>query len=149
MTPAFSRVWDKSLAKSTDWLKELAAALGWDDPHLALQALRSVLHALRDRLPPDEAADLASQLPSLIKGVYFDGWDPSATPVKYRTAEEFLAVVRRPFHAGPLVSETERVTRAVFTLLARHVTAGEIGDVRGSLPAELAELWPAGLSGRA
>jgi uncharacterized protein (DUF2267 family) len=35
------------------------------------------------------------------------------------------------------------MTRAVFRLLARHVTSGEVEDIRGDLPAELAEFWPA------
>ena len=107
-----------------------------------LLALRSVLHALRDRLPPDEAVELAAQLPLLIKGVYFDGWNPSATPVRIRSAEEFFARVLGPFQRGLLHADVERITRSVFKLLAERVSPGEIRDVRGALPAELAQLWP-------
>lgn len=139
---ATRQVWDTTLAKSDRWLEELGEELGWIDPQLTLLALRSVLHALRDRLPPDEAVQLAAQLPLLIKGIYFDGWDPSATPVKARSREVFFAMVRGPLQGGVLESDVERVTRAVFRLLARHVSAGEIGDVRGMLPAEVAALWP-------
>jgi uncharacterized protein (DUF2267 family) len=35
------------------WLNELMAELGWDDRHRAYQALRAVLHALRDHLTVD------------------------------------------------------------------------------------------------
>jgi uncharacterized protein (DUF2267 family) len=34
------------------------------------------------------------------------------------------------------------VIRAVFRVLADHVSQGEIRDVRLVLPAELAEFWP-------
>jgi len=34
------------------------------------------------------------------------------------------------------------VTRAVFKIIADHVSQGEIHDVRMILPPELAELWP-------
>jgi hypothetical protein len=39
--------------------------------------------------------------------------------------------------------DAERLTRAVFRLIADRVSEGEIRDVRGMLPSEVAELWPA------
>ena len=51
------------------WLKELADELGWADRERVYHALRSVLHALRNRLTVDEAADLGAQLPLLIRGL--------------------------------------------------------------------------------
>lgn len=139
---SMSHVWDKALATSRVWLEQLDEQLGWNDAGATLLALRSVLHALRDRLPPDEAVELAAQLPLLIKGVYFDGWNPSATPARIRSREEFFARVRGPFEHGLLAADVERVTRSVFKLLAERVSQGEIRDVRGALPAELAQLWP-------
>lgn len=139
---SISQVWDRTLTKSNDWIKQLGAELGWEDANTTLLALRSVLHALRDRLPLDEAVELAAQMPLLIKGVYFDGWNPSATPMKARTREEFFSLVRRPFPGGITQADLDRMTRAVFKLLADHVPEGEIRDVRGVLPTELAELWP-------
>ncbi|HEY7682525.1 MAG TPA: DUF2267 domain-containing protein [Gemmatimonadales bacterium] len=141
---SISQVWEKSLVKSNEWLKELGAELGWQDPHAIFLALRSVLHALRDRLPPSEAADLAAQLPLLIKGVYFDGWRPGAPPAKVRSREEFFRLVMQPLARGFPEPDPERVTRAVFRILAEHVSQGEIRDVRLVLPAELADLWPTG-----
>jgi uncharacterized protein (DUF2267 family) len=142
MTSA-SQPWESALQKSNEWLNQLAQELGAGGANTALLALRSVLHALRDRLPPTEAVNLAAQLPLLIKGVYFDGWRPSATPVKARTKAAFLGLVVK--HAGGRMAEdeAERMTRAVFRVLAGHVTSGEVEDVRGALPAELAEFWPA------
>jgi len=141
MTQA-SQIWDKALQRGGLWVKELADELSWADMSHALHALRSVLHALRDRLPVNEAAQLAAQLPLLIKGVYYDGWNPSRTPVKARTKEEFLALVKQPLERGIPGADAERVTRAVFRLLASHVSEGEILDIRGILPQELLELWP-------
>lgn len=142
MTSA-AHVWDKTLSKGTEWLTTLGCELACQNAHVTLFALRSVLHALRDRLPPDEAVDLAAQMPLIIKGLYFDGWDPSATPVKARTKEEFLALVKKRLQRGVLDADPERVTGAVFKLIAERVSEGEVRDVRGILPAEIAELWPA------
>ncbi len=137
-----SQVWEKALQKSNLWLKELADELAWANMNNTLLALRSVLHALRDRLPTNEAAQLAAQLPLLIKGVYYDGWDPSEMPVKARTKEEFLALVKKPMERSLPDVDAERVTRAVFRLIASRVSEGEILDVRGILPQEIVELWP-------
>jgi uncharacterized protein (DUF2267 family) len=41
--------------------------------------LRATLHALRDRLIIDEVAQLSAQLPMLIRGLYYKGWDPTKT----------------------------------------------------------------------
>jgi len=138
-----AHVWDKTLSKGNEWLTKLGYELACQNAHVTLFALRSVLHALRDRLPPDEAVDLAAQMPLIIKGLYFDGWDPSATPVKARTKEEFLALVTKRLQRGVLDADPERVTRAVFKLIAERVSAGEVRDVRDILPAAIAELWPA------
>ncbi|WP_280138161.1 DUF2267 domain-containing protein [Allgaiera indica] len=59
--------------------------------------LRATLHAVRDLLSPDEAADLSAQLPLLIRGTYYDGWGPSRTPVHPRGKAVFLARVAGEF----------------------------------------------------
>ena len=137
-----SHVWDRAIHKANAWLQELDGALGWGDLDATLLALRSVLHALRDRLTPNEAVQLAAQLPLLLKGVYFDGWRPSVTPRRTRTRQDFLDAVRAPLIRGIPEADPERVTRAVFRLLDEHVSGGEIADVRGVLPAEWMDLWP-------
>jgi uncharacterized protein (DUF2267 family) len=63
--------------------------------------------------------------------------------VRARTKAEFLDLVRRRLERGILDPDPERVTRAVFKLVAQRVSEGEIGDVRDVLPDEVAELWPA------
>ena len=138
-----SHVWDRTVHKANAWLQELDGELGWGDLDATLLALRAVLHALRDRLTPNEAVQLAAQLPLLIKGVYFDGWRPSTTPQRMRSREEFLDMVRRPLLRGIPEADPEQVTRAVFRLLDEHVSGGEISDVRSVMPAEWSDLWPA------
>ena len=86
------------------WLKELMEELGWDDRYHAYRALAVVLHALRDRLPVAEAADLGAQLPTLIRGFYYEGWTPAGKPVKARKREDFLAQITEAFPGNPDVS---------------------------------------------
>ncbi len=109
----------------------------------AYHALRAVLHALRDRLTIDEAADLGAQLPLLIRGLYYEGWDPSRTPVKERHRETFLRHIAAAFPHDPEVYP-EGIAWAVFKVLERHVSSGEIKDVLHVLPKEIRSLWPGG-----
>ncbi len=132
---------DKAVHKAFIWLDEIMKELGTDDRHRAYLALRGTLHALRDRLNADEAAQLAAQLPVLIRGIYYEGWDPSKTPVKIRHKEAFLERIAREFTQEPDL-DAEAVARAVFKTLERHITPGEIEDIQRMLPKELRELWP-------
>jgi len=102
-----------------------------------------VLHALRDRLSVDEVAQLGAQLPIFIRGVYYEGWNPAQTPVKSRGKELFLRQVRQAFaHTKNPDVDEEHVTRAIFRVLCKHVSKGEIDQVKAMLPRELREFWP-------
>jgi uncharacterized protein (DUF2267 family) len=132
---------DATLHKTNRWLKELMQELAWDDRHKAYFALRATLHALRDRLTVEEVAQLGAQLPMLIRGFYYEAWDPTGKPVKERHQEQFLARIRQQFRGDERI-DPETVARAVFKLLAARVTEGEIEDVKHVMPAEIRALWP-------
>jgi uncharacterized protein (DUF2267 family) len=115
--------------------------LGCDDRHKAYLALRATLHATRDRLTVEEVAQFGAQFPMLIRGFYYEGWDPTGKPLRERHKEQFLARISQEFRGdGPI--DPERVARAVFKVLAGRVSEGEIDDVKHVLPAELRDLWP-------
>ena len=124
---------ERNVEKTNLWLKDLADELETDDRQAAYRALRAFLHAVRDRLTVDEAAQLAAQLPDLIRGIYYEGWVPSKTPLTYRSLDEFL---RRVSEEAVLAGETEAsyAATAAARVLHRHVSEGEIEDVLGMLP---------------
>ena len=124
------------------WLKELSDNGELADSQESLAVLRAVLHHLRDRLTLEEAVDLGAQLPTMIRGIYYEGWRPSKTPTKARSLQDFVdEVSAREF---PNAVPVERAIRDVFALLAHHCDPGEISDVIGQLPSELKTLWPKG-----
>jgi len=141
MTVASIDVFETTLHKTNTWLKELMDELGWDDRHAAYLALRATLHALRDRLTVEEVAQLGAQLPMLIRGFYYEGWDPTDKPVRERRPEAFLLWVAQEFPSKGLI-DSEPMVRAVFRMLARRVSEGEIEDVKHVLPAGIREFWP-------
>lgn len=135
-------VFDSTLKKTSIWLNRIMEQMGWDDRHHAYITLRGVLHALRDRLTPEEAADLGAQLPMLVRGFYYEGWNPAHTPLKFKHKQEFLERVSREARFLEGSEDTEKAASAVFRVLTDHVSSGEIGQVKSQLPAEVRELWP-------
>lgn len=130
----------RSVEKTHIWLNELAGELGEkDDQAAAYRVLRAYLHALRDRLTIDESAQLAAQLPDLVRGIYYEGWVPARTPIKYRTEEEFFDRVADDAQLSG-GGEAAHACAAASRVLRRHVTEGELEDVQALLPKKLKTL---------
>ena len=109
-----------AIQKTQEWLKELSDNGELADSQESLAVLRAVLHGLRDRLTMGEAVDLGAQLPTMIRGIYYEGWQPSRTPTKVRSRQEFVDDVS----AGefPNAVPVEQAIRDVFALLAPTAT---------------------------
>jgi uncharacterized protein (DUF2267 family) len=134
---------DRTVQKTNEWLNELTAFHDGLDREKAYLVLRASLHALRDRLTPEEAAQLGAQLPMLIRGFYYEGWRPTGKPVKQRHKEEFLAQLEKALD-GYGLGRAEDIARIVFRLLDRRISAGEMEDVRQGLPREIRDLFNGG-----
>lgn len=132
---------DRAVQQANEWVNELKHILSVPSQQSAYAALRAVLHQLRDRLPVAEAADLGAQLPALIRGIYYEGWQPARTPQQIHHAQEFIDDLMRKL-TGHDEIHAESAVRAVFFLLSQHVSAGEIDDVISSLPDEIKAFWP-------
>ncbi len=124
-----------------EWLNELGNAVNWDDEQRSYRLLRVTLQTLRDWLDVNEASQLGAQLPTLIRGIYYEGWHPAGTPVAARGRQDFFARIEAAFKADPIDDAGDAVT-CVFKLLNRRISKGEIEDVRMRLPSALRELWP-------
>jgi len=141
MSDSVTRNINSAVQKTYEWLVDVEQELHTDDRQVAYHALRAVLHALRDRLPVEEAAHLAAELPVFLRGLYYEGWRPCHKPDKLDFAG-FLARVAASYEAGPSLDPL-RITHAVMAVLDRRVAAGEMNDIRGALPKNFIELWPA------
>jgi uncharacterized protein (DUF2267 family) len=124
------------------WINELDELLGWRNKRRSYRLLRTVLQTVRDWLPTNEAADFAAQLPTLLRGVYYEHWRPATTPVQQRDRAAFVARIDHAFVGDPIIYSPEAIS-LVFELLSRKLGAGEIEDVRHAFPADLRALWPA------
>ena len=132
---------DRSVHVTNTWLSEISEAMDHPDRQVAYHALRGVLFALRDRMIVEEAVQLAAQLPTFIRGVYFEGYKPADKPLTYRNRDEFLERVEAELQQGRPASP-EAAAQAVFSVLSRHVSPGEVEDARQMLPESIRSLWP-------
>lgn len=130
-----------ALAETEVWIDEFIELAGWHDRDLAFKAFVSGLHAFRDSLPWDEAANVAAYFPPLLRGVYFEGWHPASRSLPLAARNIFFERIRDAVHQEPGV-EPEQVTRALFGLLARRLPQSELEDVKAVAPEELHAFWP-------
>jgi len=134
------RQFDQTIQETNTWLNEISEDLGHPDRHMAYHALRGTLFALRDRLPVSECCNFASQLPMLIRGIFFEGYRPIGKPIKYGRDEFLEHVAQELQQAGG--ANAEEAIHSVIRVLLRHVSEGEMKQVHDVLPADLQKLWP-------
>jgi len=132
---------DSTVQKTHEWLRDIKQGLGFDNDRAAYAALRAALHGVRDLLSTDQVAQFGAQLPTLLRGIYYEGWNPVSTSAPSRQRHDFLETVRHELREHLELRDTDRVTRIVFGVVAKHVTPGEIEKIVHSLPREVRALW--------
>ena len=128
---------DRSIAKVNTWMADIDKEFGTDNRQLAYRVVRAWLHGLRDRLTVEVAAHFAAQLPELLRGVFYDGWNPSHVPAKYGRAEYVTRFARE---ARIHDTDVGKAAPAVTAVARRHMSAGVVDEAFGLLPADLREL---------
>ena len=112
---------------------------GQADREAAKVGSAAVLHALRDRLLPTEAAQAVAQLPRALKEVWKAGDAPGHKPLKMNR-QEFYERVRR--EAGlKTIREARFLIIGVFAALKEQLSPGEADDVCAQLPRDLKDVW--------
>ncbi len=125
---------DRAVQTANTWLIEVSRTMEDDDRQHAYRTIRAWLHTLRDRLPVDIAANFGAQLPVLLRGIYYEGWDPSDTPVKY---DREAYINRFAYEAAVPEAGVEKAARAVSTTVLRHTSPGQLDEVLKALPHDL------------
>lgn len=130
-------VFDRAVRTSATWLADVAEVFGTDDRRFAYRAIRAWLHAVRDRLTVPEAVHFGAQLPELLRGVYYEGWNPVRTPVKYGP-DEFVSRFARE---ARIPEADVRWTAARISLIMQaHLSPGQLDHALAQLPAWLRDI---------
>ena len=131
---------ESTTQKTHEWIARIAEALHMEKRD-AWKSLRAVLQTLRDRLPAELAVHFGAQLPMLVRGLYYEGWEPSKVPIKM-SREEFLAVVQSRIIADRVIDPVETVQN-VLAIVANHMGGGEMHKVMEAFPGDMQSLFPA------
>ena len=134
MTTTKASVFDHAVHAANAWLRDVADEFDTEDRHFAYRVLRAWLHLLRDRLTVEASAHFTAQLPELLRGIYYDAWDPSAVPQRYGVAEYESRFAR---DATISQRDVHRAATAVTAVAQRHLSPGQIDKVFGQLPEDL------------
>lgn len=132
-------IFNETLHKTDLWLRDISTELDCS-MYQAHIALRATLQALRERLPADELAHFSSHLPTLLRGVLFEGWQPNVAPVKAHGLNDFLAMVSANSR-GAFDKRIERTVLAVLKVISNRVSEGEVVDLIGCMPQDIQEFW--------
>ncbi|MEY4615162.1 MAG: hypothetical protein RJB66_122 [Pseudomonadota bacterium] len=127
-------VFDQSVDKAREWISELHEELHWISADSVYHLLRAVLQTLRDQISIDEGAHLSAQLPLVLRGTFYECWDPKLLLPKGLGKEEFIAEVKHKMGlAGLPKYDIEKGVLGALLLIKRHVDRGEMDDVIGAL----------------
>ena len=125
---------DHAMHIAHTWVNDVAKEFDTDDREFAYGVLRAWLHTLRDRLTVEAAAHFAAQLPDLIRGVFYAGWDPSAVPVKYN-AEAYAGRFAR--EANISLQDVGKATAAITAALLHFLPPAQMDKALDQLPREI------------
>ena len=132
---------DTYLQDANSWLNAIMEQLKTDDARIARTALKAAIHALRDRIPPHSAVHLGDQLPTLVRGIYYENWSMPAKPTKERHLQPFLDHLATEIPRSVSLDPKE-AAYAVFEVMSNNMDHGEIAKIVRMLPLELRDLWP-------
>jgi uncharacterized protein (DUF2267 family) len=140
MTATHLDLYDRTLNETNAWIDDVEYELETRDPKRAFQALRAVFHALREELSIEQNAQLSAQLPTLLRGIYFEAWKPKLD-VRHSDIDTFLDRVGLACEGYAPLFDPAEIATSVFAVLERQIS-GECRKIRATLPKELRELWP-------
>jgi uncharacterized protein (DUF2267 family) len=67
----------KQVREDYTWITDVAEKVGAPgNPEVGIKVLKGVLHVIRDMLNMEEVFTLSRHLPVMIRGIYFEGYNP-------------------------------------------------------------------------
>jgi len=125
---------DHAAQSAHTWVCDVAREFDTEDREFAYRVLRAWLHTLRDRLTVEASAHFAAQLPDLIRGIFYAGWNPSAVPKKY-DVEEYVLHFAHEANIAP--DDVGKAAAATTTAALHHLPAAQMDKALEQLPPEL------------
>jgi uncharacterized protein (DUF2267 family) len=122
-----------------EWLADLKARTLLATSNQCYSSLRAVLHEVRNHLPADVATAFGTELPPLVRGIYYEGWRPSEPPRPLASLADLTQDVMTSL--SPHVIPPDTILTDVLAVLAIRLDPVRVGPVVGRFPPLLAALW--------
>ncbi|GIH29426.1 hypothetical protein Aph01nite_77360 [Acrocarpospora phusangensis] len=137
MSPTGVHSLERTIHTTNRWLADLGNSIGTEDREFVYHVLRRWLHSVRDGLTVEGAAHLAAQLPDLLRGIYYNGWNPSAVPIR-RDRQEFI----EHFAQSGRIARTDvpKLAPIVTAALRDEMSPAPVEHALSQLPQDIREL---------
>ncbi len=135
----------KAIQKSNDHtaaiLRKMMRTGEFRNANHAFVVLRATMKAIRDRIGPGESFHLAGQLPALLRGYFFEGFNLThvqSQKSSSRGVNEFLGEVKDHLKAYDFM-DLEKLVPIALNVLLDAIDEGEATQVMNQLPQDLQE----------
>jgi uncharacterized protein (DUF2267 family) len=134
---------DRAVQNSVLWLNDFQKELGWEDRETVYLATRAVLQTIRDRLPIVELFHFSTNLPMVLKGMLFEGYDPSENKKeKIRTLQKFYERIQTHYDPSQRdIISGQQAAFGVINVLFKRIGEGEMHKVADNMPLKLKPLF--------
>ena len=127
----------RTVHKTHIWIKDFHKESNIKDKKKAFEMLKYFLQTLRDRLTVEEAAQLSAELPALLRGYFYESYEPEKMPERIRTEKDFI---KKYFEKAKEEYDYHKLTIAGFRVLKKHIAEGEYEDILSVLPEKIRKL---------
>jgi len=127
---AYITLLNRNIHKTFEWLRDIENNTQWEyeDKARALDILRVVLHELRDNLMLNDLAHFSAQLPTVIKGILFEGWNPNHSLRKEgEFAESIKAHLPQVYVEG---TDINQAIKSLFLTINKNIDKNEFEKLR-------------------
>jgi uncharacterized protein (DUF2267 family) len=132
----------KTFAHTEVFVKKLMDTNKFRTPDHAFVLLKATMKTLRDRIGPGEALHLGGQLPALLRGYYFEGYDLrnlQGPILKSKTSQAFFGQVRDYLGAYDFM-DLEILVPIAMNIILDGIDQGESEQIVHQLPKDLQNL---------
>lgn len=133
---------ENNIHQTMDWVYAIEEACQWDENNQrrAFTALKAVLHELRNLLSIEQTAQLSTQLPLVIRGIFFENWNPNSITFQKMNKQDFLESVAKALYPYRDM-DIEATTKGVLHVLGEKMPEGEFEKILQNIPGEIKELY--------
>jgi uncharacterized protein (DUF2267 family) len=127
---------------SKEWrafLDDVKERMSLESDNMAYTAVDAVMQVFRRRLTAQQGLNFASVLPSVLRAIFVNGWDVTASPLPFPARNDLIAEVKQVRVDHNLTPDT--AIEATAWAVRRCTNTRDFERVLAQLPDEAAAFW--------